>query len=872
MDENALKDTTNFSYISVYFMRSLLTMFLAFLTLSLWGQKRTLFDKVNWPKYWRGDTAHFVPLTNGLTLKAPASGTTRIFHTEPLAWPTTLSGNISLNFAPSANNQIKIYFINKPELTSDTKGYLLQMGENGPDDRWEIYEVRGMENIKLFRGPPVAGASSVIAQRMTLHIDSISWWWTAPLDDSIYELTDLPGDLFTMISTEFFLGLECAYTETRKDKFTFTDFCVFSSDLDTAPPQVISVAAISDRQVVFRVNEPLDSSFQKLTNYWLVPTMITPNKVELQGANYIYLTFAQPLPPNQELFLEISNLKDYYHNTLPITKYSFIFEQYDQPEYGDILIHEIMVDPTPSQGLPEVEYIELLNNTGKTFSLDGYTLMNGDRSFHFSKRLLFPHSYLLLGDKQAILALKNDGDVYGVENWIAINNSSGTLSLLDSHRKIIHEVAYDQGWYGDPKKASGGHSLEMVDVNDRCAGEHNWRGSMAKLGGTPGKPNSWPQQVLMPIHITDFDFPQSNALRFSLNRIIDSGSLTPENLFIVPPLSIKNLVTRESNPSWTIVFDQEPIDEVTYRLSILPPLVDCSGSLWADTVTLFFGKPKQPKPGDIIFNELLFNPTSVHGDYIEIYNRTGSYLNLNRVNFKKNLADQGISLAVDKIVPFGYLCFSEEGRALAANYPVSNSKNLVRQDIPALPDDEGIIYLVDEASGSLLDYQFYHHSWHNKLIDNVEGIALERISTADTAHHAKNWTSASAVVRFGTPGAKNSQVSEDQADFDGFLQINNTIFSPNGDGYEDNLELTMHPNQPGYTVQVWLYNEYGTLIQTLIPQTALGLDYNHFVWDGTKMNGQVASMGRYIIFARFVHPSGQVHQIKKSIVVAGLNK
>lgn len=872
MDENALKDTTNFSYISVYFMRSLLTLFFGFLLMSLWGQKRALFNDTLWPKSWRGDTAHFIPLANGINLKAPSSGVTRIFHTEPVTSPATISINMFLNFPPSANNQVKFYFLDKPELTNETKGYVLQIGENGPDDRWELYALLGTEQNKLFRGPPVSGATSAIAQQMTLRLDSISWWRTAPTNDSIYELTNLPRHLFSSLPAEIYLGLECVYTETRKDKFLFEDLSVVPSDIDTLPPRVESVVPISDRKVLLKVNEPLGSSYQETENYWLIPEMTTPLTAELRGANYIELTFEVPFPSNQALFLEVSNLRDYYNNILPNSRHLFIYEQYDEPAYGDILIHEIMADPSPSQGLPEVEYLELFNPTEKTFNLEGYTLRNGRRIIPFTKKLLEPRSFLLIGPKPGILALNHEGEVYGLENWEAISNTSGTLSLKNKSQKLIHQVDYNQEWYADQQKSSGGYSLEMVDVNDRCAGSINWRGSIATKGGTPGRSNSWPVQKLIPLDIEDFSFPNPNILLIQWNRVLDPSVFSLDQLVISPPLSIANLEVLEGIPVWAIVFEQELKEAETYRLSILPPHTDCSGTLWSDTLIFYVGKPKQARPGDLVFNELLFNPRSGHSDYVELFNRTESYLDLKGVFFKNNLAERGIEVKVDKIAPHGYLCFSAEGKTLAASYPVNNPKNLVLQDIPSLPDDEGIIYLVDDLSGLLLDYQYYHHSWHNKLIDNVEGVALERLSASDTTHEVKNWTSASAVVKFGTPGTKNSQAQSDYTDLDKFLQMSNNVFSPNGDGYEDYLELTMNPNESGYTVQVWIYNEYGTLIHTLIPQTTLGLNYNHFVWDGTNVSGQAVSMGRYIIFARFIHPSGQVQQIKKSIIVAGLNK
>ncbi|MBP5708871.1 MAG: lamin tail domain-containing protein, partial [Bacteroidales bacterium] len=42
---------------------------------------------------------------------------------------------------------------------------------------------------------------------------------------------------------------------------------------------------------------------------------------------------------------------------------------------GDVVITEIMADPTPVVGLPEVEYIEILNRTDEDIYLDGWTII-----------------------------------------------------------------------------------------------------------------------------------------------------------------------------------------------------------------------------------------------------------------------------------------------------------------------------------------------------------------------------------------------------------------------------------------------------------------------------------------------------------------
>ncbi len=48
------------------------------------------------------------------------------------------------------------------------------------------------------------------------------------------------------------------------------------------------------------------------------------------------------------------------------------------PAYGDIVINELMIDPSPAVGLPEVEYIELFNASSQAYDLRGLKI--GDPS------------------------------------------------------------------------------------------------------------------------------------------------------------------------------------------------------------------------------------------------------------------------------------------------------------------------------------------------------------------------------------------------------------------------------------------------------------------------------------------------------------
>ena len=57
----------------------------------------------------------------------------------------------------------------------------------------------------------------------------------------------------------------------------------------------------------------------------------------------------------------------------------------------------------------------------------------------------------------------------------------------------------------------------------------------------------------------------------------------------------------------------------------------------------------------------------------------------------------------------------------------------------------------------MVDEVKYKDDWHFKLIDDAEGVSLERIDPDGTSQDETNWHSAASTAGYGTPTYKNSQ-------------------------------------------------------------------------------------------------------------------
>jgi len=86
----------------------------------------------------------------------------------------------------------------------------------------------------------------------------------------------------------------------------------------------------------------------------------------------------------------------------------------------DVVINEIMADPSPIVGLPDAEYVEFFNTTNYSISTAGWTFEHGTTIRNFPNAVIPPDSFLVITTSAAL----NDMSIYG--NVVAVANLSST--------------------------------------------------------------------------------------------------------------------------------------------------------------------------------------------------------------------------------------------------------------------------------------------------------------------------------------------------------------------------------------------------------------------------------------------------------------
>jgi hypothetical protein len=181
--------------------------------------------------------------------------------------------------------------------------------------------------------------------------------------------------------------------------------------------------------------------------------------------------------------------------------------------------------------------------------------------------------------------------------------------------------------------------------------------------------------------------------------------------------------------------------------------------------------------------------------------------------------------------------------------------------VPTFPDDAGTVVLLNDSL-EVLDEFSYSAKMHSPFLADEEGVSLERISLEKPTADRSNWASAAASAGFATPGLPNSQVESETEIQDG-ITPDPKAFSPNGDGYNDDLNIQFKFGKAGYIANVRIFDVAGRQIRFLIKNQSLAQE-GSWLWDGKSESGQKLVIGVYIILVEVFDQDGHLKAFKKT--------
>lgn len=273
----------------------------------------------------------------------------------------------------------------------------------------------------------------------------------------------------------------------------------------------------------------------------------------------------------------------------------------------------------------------------------------------------------------------------------------------------------------------------------------------------------------------------------------------------------------------------------------------------------------------LVINEILFNPPKDGSDYIELYNNGTVALDLSDYLIANRNARGAIS-SIKRITrelmmlrPREYAVLTSDPEWLREHYVLPASAIVVHSSLPSYPDDEGTVVLLSQSDSSVCDELTYHESWHFSLINDPTGVALERISTTAPTSVRHNWTSASSSSKYGTPAYVNSQHRLNEPG-EHVLSITPSIFSPDNDGVDDFVMLSLRPSVPGYVANTIIYDASGRRVRYLLKNEVIGSN-STFRWDGLGDDNNRLPPGAYICVTEFFNLQGDARKFKNVVVI-----
>lgn len=643
---------------------------------------------------------------------------------------------------------------------------------------------------------------------------------------------------------------------------------VYDTTPDTSPPAITGFNIIDPQNIQLFFNEPLDPESLDGATVTIDPA-IGVAEVSMASDNLsIFLGLDAPIDTATAYTVTIQSITDCVGNVIG-DENSIEFLIGFVPGLHEVLLNEIMPDPSPSVGLPEQEYIELYNPTDKLFDLSGCNISGAT---FMPNTFIQPEGYLVLVSPETSALFEDFPNVVEMASMSSTFLTNGGRELLfsDPSGNNIDRIAYDLSWYDDPSKTDGGWSIERINPEEPCRGGDNWRASVATVGGTPGSQNSVfdlsPDESAP--QLNTIIFVDSTTVELVFDEVLDDASVISAGYTVQPELVVFDVENvAPDNVRIRLTFSEAMVPNQIYSISIIG-LTDCSANEFENEGNLQFGRPGPVTSGNLIINEILFNQRTGGSDFVELYNNSNAIISLQDWLLGNLGNDQFRTITEEGFVlfPGEYLAVTDDKANIILEYPLAPENRVYQAvDIPTYNNSDGQAVLLD-PDGNTVDRFDYDENMHFSLLRDVKGVSLERIDFNRPSDDRTNWMSAAENVNWATPGYENSQFMQ-SAQEDGEVWVDPEVFSPDNDGYQDVLNINYRFDQSGLVGNIKIFDSSGRLVRRLMQNELLGTE-GVISWDGTGDDMERARVGIHVVYMEVFSSDGYTKGYKLSCVVA----
>jgi len=718
------------------------------------------FSFTNGP-VWIGDDSLFQINSAGQLQSKGTAGTSKDIS---LATNSTNLKNCEWNFwcrfnlSPSTQNFARFYLTSDQyNLKSALNGYYIQLGgSTGNTDTISLYRQTGNTRTRIIAGRPGTVAKNNNIVQIKVFRDSIGNWQlfsdTTGSNDFIFE-----GNGFdTTFNSSAFCGCFIKFTSTNVTNHWLDDIYIGPKRYDFTAAKVQSLDIISNSIIRLSFDEKLDaiSALNKL-NYTVSPPAANPMNVTFDDATKknIRLDLSTVLTSGTYYKIDIKGIEDAFGNKSDTT-INFL---YFLPQKHDILITELMPDPSPPVGLPDFEYVELYNRSPFPINLKSWTIEDLSTTATFPNTIIYPDSFVIVCAAANQNLFNNFGKTVAVTSLPSLNNTGDKIIIRNSSKEIIHEVSYDMSWYKNSTKSNGGWSLEMINPFELCKETDNWHASENAGGGTPGKANSIfikSADIRKP-ELYKFYFLDSQNLVLVFDERMDSVSMLNFNISSISGHNVSEKTIKGFRFDTAFIKLNKPFTSYINNQFFVDSVMDCSGNINKNISFGFYFMPHSAaRQNDVLINEIFPNPKTGTGlpnaEFVELYNRSNKLIKLKNWTIEDD-SKKAVFADFD-IYPDSFLiiCSETNASALSSLGSVCGLKNF-----PSLSSDDNIT--LKDNNGFMIHNINYKGIWFKNTLKEAGGWSLEMADKNNPCAGAENWT-ASINSKGGTPGKTNSVI------------------------------------------------------------------------------------------------------------------
>jgi hypothetical protein len=830
---------------------------------------------------WLGDTSHFrftsssaIPPAQhpALQLYTTGSGSSCMYRKLPLSQKMEWSAWCKLSFNPSSSNYARMYLLCNAGFPSVTEGCIF-MGFGMSGDRAGIYQHIGGQVVTLYTDTVHLYNQSTNIMRFSIRYQQ-PWWYFSSDSSGGNNFSPVDSFQYNVMADSAVAAIWCQYTSSNAAKFYFDDFYAGPVPEDTIPPVLVTGGVKGEQILELIFSEPLNQQIISTKQYFMSPQIGLPLLVYTDPFNQkiVNILFADPFPDGIPLSIFLNHVTDKSGNLMADTTLPFLWHRALRNE---VIISEIMADPSPPVKLPESEYLELHNTSELPVNLCNWILQVDQSQFSLPCITMGPGSYLLLVNENDISMWSGFSSVCAVSK-LSLRNDGALLSLQDYAGKIIHAVEFNPAWHTTPQQSEGGYSLEIRDEKNPCDQLNTWRSTLDLLGGTPCRSNSFKESFpdqkppsLLRIYVAD-----ATTIIIDLSEPMDTTG-NPSVLFQIKdhPGRINNFILHAP------LFQQVELQlacplspDTIYTLLLQDTLKDCCGN-FLTLGTFPFGIPVLPDSADLVASEVMYMPLDEGTEYLEIFNNSGKLIDLSMCRLAKldtvNMSIQALYNLTDQpvmIFPGDYMVMTGEIIKLLNSHSQADAGHVFcNAAMPVLPDD-GAVYAIITQGGMEIDRFCYDKSFHAPYLSNIKGIALERLSPLLKGSRASAWYSASSASGWATPTLPNSQhliygIPEVK------MEVKPRCYRPGTGAGSDLVSIRFSGLTSGSQLTLRVFDEAGNHIKYLVNE-GVAADEDIWRWDGTQDSGQLPASGIYIIDAAISSGNGSTGRIRVPVVLA----